>query len=698
MVILYCEQCGTMIRAKDLESGVAVKTAENSARCPQCAKSRAKRPSGYTPSAQEAHAVDPLPRAARASERGIRPVERGPRQSSTSLPAPKPQAQQGSQRLAPARPDAPKTASVLLIAGGVVVAVLLIVIIIVVSSQSSPNPPPKKPDETTTVAAVTPVMPVTPMPSSPEKVPEEGPRPPVGVPDPTKVNPTQPPAKVEDPTPAPNEPVTPPTVPDPKPVEQPVLSPGESRSVKVDSRGDWQDAGVLLKQGQRVRLTAKGRWQTKPGEYFEPKGVGPGGYSGMVVTSLPFMGLIGKPKDGEAFLVGDRWEGTWPKDGGVLFRANDTGTFDNAGSLDVTIEALKEAGPAVPDGLANTSSVKIPYEKIKGGAAYQNWANKGRNSYAVWGKRSPHSNLTASFDLAAAPFAQAVLIVNTFKHDRNEPCQISIHLNGKEIFRGTDPNPNRDWNDDRFAIPPGTLRTGSNDLRIQSEEDVDYEGRAPWFMASAMEVQVTEVIKPGTPEEAVFRAPKKTLESGCVFGPEVARYLQHALRKNPNSAKKILCAGAGWPARELELKPPEGWTLAASPKEITGPNAGPLALLDFLPEALGKENAEVVLLFGDPRKASPAEKLEWEDVARLCLRLGAIPVLVPPVAAGENDKDETRQTLLKLAEQPAYPVLEVQPLAAFPQRAGMLVKLFDKHVFRRVPLTPAGEPKGGEVE
>jgi hypothetical protein len=258
------------------------------------------------------------------------------------------------------------------------------------------------------------------------------------------------------------------------------------------------------------------------------------------------------------------------------------------------------------------------------------------------------------------------------------------------------------WSEQCFPVPNGVLRPGANELRISDLEDSDKEGGEPWYMVHSVDVEVTETIARGGPEEAAFRAPRKKLEGvGVSFGPEIALRLRTGLRKNPAAAKKILCAGPGWPNREVEVKAPEGWSVVPPARELTGPAAAPLSLLDFLPEQLAKENSEVVFLFGDAgvaRKLSPGEQADWEDAARLCLRLGALPVLVPAPATGDAEKDEVRQTLLRLAEQNQWPVVELQPAPAFSQRAGTLLGLFEKHVFCRVPLSGPGETKGGDVE
>jgi hypothetical protein len=849
MVILYCQHCGVLVRTKDLESGAALQTGENTACCPPCAvKTTPRRASSANiPAAARDAQTGPLPaRETRLVERGTRAAERRERPP-----------------LPPSKPP------LVLFVVGAVVAVLVLVFIVVAILQSGGDSSgsPAKTAEAHAPKAVSEQPPPAPAPP-PEPVKEERPRPGPGALDPLveptpKDAPTAKPPEPEKPTPQVPVPPVPPT---PGPVERVALKAGESRVVTVEAKADWQDAGVLLMQGQRVRMTVTGRWQTMPGgEFFNPKGVGPGGWSGMEVATLPFMALIGRPPDGQAFLVGEKWEGTWPTDGGVSFRPNDQRVDDNLGALGVTLEAVEEkavavavAAPLKPVGGGTLARMTVRDKQINGGGFYTDFWGKGkdRHSLAIWGRRAPRSWLSASFNLAGATPTPASLVVTSLRHDSNNSFQLALLVNGREIFNGWDPAVNWEWAEHRFPVPAGLLRAGANEIRVNSLVDTDWEGRPPWYMVEAFEVraigvaaagsgssqappctvakllwrdfagggdcnnfsdknvkpskaiwgkrtprstltasfdlgswlygaaalrvismhhgrseackvsftlngreifngpepstqpmtwseqcfpvpngvlkpganelrisdledsdkeggdpwymihsvdvEVTEAIVRGGPEEAAFRAPRKRLESGGLsFGPETALRLRTALRKNPAAAKKVLFAGPGWPNREVEFKAPEGWSAAPPSRELTGPAAAPLSLLDFLPEQLAKENPEAVFLCGEAsaaRKVPPGERADWEDAARLCLRLGALPVWVPAPATGDAEKDEGRQTLLRLAEQNQWPVVELQPAPAFSQRAGTLLGLFEKHVFCRVPLGEPGEAKGGDIE
>jgi hypothetical protein len=197
--------------------------------------------------------------------------------------------------------------------------------------------------------------------------------------------------------------------------------------------------------------------------------------------------------------------------------------------------------------------------------------------------------------------------------------------------------------------------------------------------------------------DAAAKAPVRKLElGGIAFDPEIADAMQKTRAKSKVNANAMTFAGPGLPVPELEAKPPGGWTVKSGRELDTAPRL----LLAQLPEVLGREKPEIVFLFGDAnstRKVPALERLDWEDVARLCLRLGSVPVLVPPVSQNNEDKDAVRAAMLHGAEVVHCPVMEMGAAAATPARLGDATMLIQKHVFARDPkLGPDGRgPDGG---
>jgi hypothetical protein len=239
--------------------------------------------------------------------------------------------------------------------------------------------------------------------------------------------------------------------------------------------------------------------------------------------------------------------------------------------------------------------------------------------------------------------------------------------------------------------------------------DMDLDLNAPPPVAGAAPAKPVAGPAPAKPAEMTSAAraaaaPKKVLEDGgIVFNPEIAVNLQKRFAKPSATAKTILLAGPGLPNKEFDAKPPATWTLVHAPKEIIGPGAGANALLIALAETLTASKPEVVILVGESgtnRKPAASEEFDWSDVARLCMRLGAVPVFGIPAAASE-DPENLRKTMQEAAEEAGCPAVELKVPSVTPKRIAELATLLEKHVFCRVPLdAPASgvAPKKTEDE
>lgn len=205
---------------------------------------------------------------------------------------------------------------------------------------------------------------------------------------------------------------------------------------------------------------------------------------------------------------------------------------------------------------------------------------------------------------------------------------------------------------------------------------------------------------PAVNEAVAAKAPLKSIDDGgVVFSPQVAVGMQKGLK--PGAAPRTLAfAGPGLPLRELEAALPEKWKRAPAGKEFSGSIATPRNLLAALPELLAKEKPEVIFLAAEAvpaRKPSSTERQDWEDVARLCLRMGAVPVLgVPP---GQEGKDDMRAAMLAAAGDAQCPVIDLRGTTQAGKRAAAAIDLLEKFVFCRVaPETVAGTKKPTEPE
>jgi hypothetical protein len=193
------------------------------------------------------------------------------------------------------------------------------------------------------------------------------------------------------------------------------------------------------------------------------------------------------------------------------------------------------------------------------------------------------------------------------------------------------------------------------------------------------------------PTGAAASAPLKGLdEDGIIFSPEIAAAVR-AERKAGATARSFAVVGPGAPIRELEGKGVEKWKGVPSPRELAGALAQPESLTASLPSFVAANKPEVVIVVGDTsgaRKLSFNERFDWEDLARICLRFGAVPVLaVPP--AGAND--ELRREMVEAAKLAGCPVMDLKNPAALGARAKLAFDLVERHVFERGGIGPAAK-------
>ncbi|HEY3324772.1 MAG TPA: hypothetical protein VGP72_30245 [Planctomycetota bacterium] len=190
--------------------------------------------------------------------------------------------------------------------------------------------------------------------------------------------------------------------------------------------------------------------------------------------------------------------------------------------------------------------------------------------------------------------------------------------------------------------------------------------------------------RPPMPESAT-QAPKKILETdGVLFSSDIAVATRTA-RHAGATANTYALVGPGAPVAAFDPKQCKGWTLVPAPKGVAGEKLTPDALLVSLPAFLARSNPEIVFLVADtaPRQLSRDERFNWEDLARLCLRMGAVPVLTIPPAFGPLD--ELRREIVFASEQVKCPMFDPNPAATLTPRIAQSLELVARHICDRKP-------------
>jgi hypothetical protein len=200
------------------------------------------------------------------------------------------------------------------------------------------------------------------------------------------------------------------------------------------------------------------------------------------------------------------------------------------------------------------------------------------------------------------------------------------------------------------------------------------------------------------PAVALDKVPKKTLEDGGIlFGPDYVKTLQKTYpSKNVNPALAMF-VGPGFTEKDASPKIGSGWKVVPPSVKLVGAQAAPRALLALLPEVLVKEKPEVVFISGDlapGRKPTTTEADDWDDVARLCVRLDALPIMVLHPNDNKDELfDRIFQGIRRAVDVNTMLAVTSIPQETFGKRAGVLLKLLDTYVFMRVkPNDPTKTP------
>ncbi len=112
--------------------------------------------------------------------------------------------------------------------------------------------------------------------------------------------------------------------------------------VRADNTNNgWNDAGLMVRRGQRLRITAAGRVSLGNGVFATPTGLPRVADNDKLMRNEPTGGLIaviGDDND-EFIFVGANREFVATRDGRLFLGVNESNLADNSGTYDVTVEA-----------------------------------------------------------------------------------------------------------------------------------------------------------------------------------------------------------------------------------------------------------------------------------------------------------------------------------------------------------------------
>lgn len=168
--------------------------------------------------------------------------------------------------------------------------------------------------------------------------------------------PTAPSTTNRPPVQRPSIPQNPQTEPDNNPASQPANRPASQTSgtffqINTRVRGDnaangWTNSGLVVRRGQRIRLTASGSVMLGGGRVSTPIGLTGVQDSGKLMPAYPtgaLIAVIGDDND-DFISIGGRREFIAQRDGVLFLGINEGNLSDNTGAYDVVIEAEAMGG------------------------------------------------------------------------------------------------------------------------------------------------------------------------------------------------------------------------------------------------------------------------------------------------------------------------------------------------------------------
>jgi hypothetical protein len=134
---------------------------------------------------------------------------------------------------------------------------------------------------------------------------------------------------------------------------QPVPSSAAFFTIKIAVRADnanngWTNSGLVVRKGQRLRISSTGRVSLGGGRFSTPAGISGSPDNDKLMRSEAtgaLIAVIGDDND-DFLLIGTRRDFVAQRDGVLFLGVNEGNLNDNAGTYDVVIEA--EAGSSAP--------------------------------------------------------------------------------------------------------------------------------------------------------------------------------------------------------------------------------------------------------------------------------------------------------------------------------------------------------------
>jgi hypothetical protein len=183
--------------------------------------------------------------------------------------------------------------------------------------------------------------------------------------------------------------------------------------------------------------------------------------------------------------------------------------------------------------------VKILCKDFKGGGDFNDFhGSDKRPSKAIWGRNTKKSKITATFTMPPGDYSVGMLHVTSIRHSAKDPCDISITLNGQEIFKGKERSKSAGlhWGEEDYEIGSGVLKAGTNELMISNIEDSANEHGDPWYMINNVEIRATLNPEKAFPpiisevQRAKLQLYEKALEALVKKDPEVVAKLEGVVK------------------------------------------------------------------------------------------------------------------------------------------------------------------------
>ena len=122
-------------------------------------------------------------------------------------------------------------------------------------------------------------------------------------------------------------------------------------SVRADSSNNgWTNSGLVVRKGQRLRITASGRVSLGRGRFSTPVGLATISDNEKLMRNEPtgaLIGVIGDDND-DFILIGPRRDFVAQRDGVLFLGVNEGDLTDNTGTYDIVIEAEAGGGSTRP--------------------------------------------------------------------------------------------------------------------------------------------------------------------------------------------------------------------------------------------------------------------------------------------------------------------------------------------------------------